>query len=89
MAKYAKGLGKNLNIETHYNSHTGKITTIERDSKRLRRGWGKHRMEEECHSTYCGRLGKIVEYQHGKPKSKYNRRKERRAYYDEDFSGEY
>ena len=82
MSKFSKrkSLGKNLNIETHYNFHTGRITKIERDLKRLHKGWGKHRMEEQCHSAYCGRLGKVVEFEHGKPKNKNRAKREGRRY---------
>ena len=58
-------LGRRLNFESHYNSNT-----IERDLKKLHRGWGKHRIEEETCTTFCKRLGKVVQYQKGKPKYK-------------------
>lgn len=61
-------LGKKLNVETHFNSHTQEVYTIERDLKKLHRGWGKHRIEDEICTTYCKRLGKVVQYQKGKPK---------------------
>lgn len=63
-------LGKQLNIETHYNQSLERETTISRDLKKLHRGWGKHRVEDETHTTYCERLGKEVQYQKGKPKYK-------------------
>lgn len=61
-------LGKKLNVETHFNFHTQEVYTIERDLKKLHRGWGKHRIEDETCTTYCERLGKVVQYQKGKPK---------------------
>ena len=61
-------LGKRLNYETHFNPHTLEEYTIERDLKKLHRGWGKHRIEDETHITFCKRLNKIVYYQKGKPK---------------------
>lgn len=61
-------LGKRLNYETHYNSHTNKEYVIVRDLKKLHRGWGKHRIEDETCTTFCERLGKVVQYQKGKPK---------------------
>lgn len=61
-------LGKKLNVETHFNPHTQEVYTIERDLKKLHRGWGKHRIEDETCTTYCERLGKVVQYQKGKPK---------------------
>ena len=64
-------LGKKLNIETHFNSHTFNEYTIERELQKLSRGYGKHRIEDEVHTTFCERLGKIVQYQKGKPKTKY------------------
>lgn len=63
-------LGRRLNFESHYNSNTNKEYTIERDLKKLHRGWGKHRIEEETCTTFCKRLGKVVQYQKGKPKYK-------------------
>jgi hypothetical protein len=63
-------LGKNLNIETKYNSHTGKSFTIERVLRKMSRGWGKHRIEDEWHTCWCERLGRFVTYQKGKPKKK-------------------
>lgn len=63
-------LGKQLNVESHYNFHDDKIHFISRDLKKLHRGWGKHRIEEETHTVYCERLGKVVEYEKGKPKYK-------------------
>jgi len=63
-------LGKHKNIETHFNSSTGDVFTIERELKKLHRGWGKHRIEDETCTTYCKRLDKVVYYQKGKPKNK-------------------
>ena len=63
-------LGKQLNVETHYNSHTDKEYTIDRELRKLHRGWGKHRIEDETCTTYCERLGKVVQYQKGKSKNK-------------------
>ena len=63
-------LGKQLNIEQHYNYHNDSFYSIRRDLKKLHRGWGKHRIEDEIHTTYCPRLGKVVQYQKGKPKLK-------------------
>lgn len=63
-------MGKCLNIETKYNPHSDTITYIERDLKKMHRGWGKHRIEDEMCTTYCERLGKVVYYQKGKPKYK-------------------
>ena len=62
-------LGKRLNFESHYNSHADKEYVIERDLKKLHRGWGKHRIEDETCTTFCKRLGKVVQYQKGKPKT--------------------
>lgn len=63
-------LGKQLNIETHYNQSLERETTISRELKKLHRGWGKHRIEDEWYTTFCERLGKVVYYQKGKPKGK-------------------
>lgn len=63
-------LGKGLHIESHYDFHSQKEFTIERELKKLHRGWGKHRIEDETHSTFCARLGKVVHYQKGKPRYK-------------------
>ena len=63
-------LGKNLNVETHYNYHSDSEYTIKRDLKKLHRGWGKHRIEDEIHVIYCPRLDKVVHYQKGKPRGK-------------------
>lgn len=63
-------LGKQLNVEIHYNSHNDKEYVIERDLKKLHRGWGKHRIEDETCTTFCKRLGKVVQYQKGKPRYK-------------------
>lgn len=63
-------LGKQLNVETHYNFHSDKVYTIDRELKKMHRGWGKHRIEDETCTTYCERLGKVVQYQKGKPKNK-------------------
>ena len=63
-------LGKCLNIETHYNQSLDKEVTIERELRKLHRGWGKHRIEDEWHTTFCQRLGKVVYYQKGKPRGK-------------------
>lgn len=63
-------LGKKLNVESHYNFHDEKEHTIERDLKKLHRGWGKHRIEDETHSVFCERLNRVVFYQKGKPKNK-------------------
>lgn len=63
-------LGKCLNIETHYNQSLDREVTIERELKKLHRGWGKHRIEDECCTTFCERLGKVVHYQKGKPRGK-------------------
>ena len=63
-------LGKQLNIESHYNFHDDKEHIITRDLKKLHRGWGKHRIEDETCTTFCTRLNKIVQYQKGKPKNK-------------------
>ena len=73
-------LGKGLNLESRYNSHTGEEYTIERELRRLHRGWGKHRVEEEEHSVYCPRLGKVVSYQKGKPRKKVVDKRIRQAY---------
>ena len=63
-------LGKNKNIETHFNSSTGEVFTIKRELRKLHRGWGKHRIEDETHTTFCPRLNKVVAYSKGKPKYK-------------------
>lgn len=63
-------LGKQLNIESHYNQSLERETTIRRELKKLHRGWGKHRIEDETHITFCERLNKIVQYQKGKPRGK-------------------
>ena len=63
-------LGKQLNVETHYNFHSDKEYIIDRELKKLHRGWGKHRIEDETHTTFCKRLNKFVQYQKGKPKYK-------------------
>ena len=63
-------LGKHKNIETHFNSSTGEVFTIERELKKLRRGWGKHRIEDETHTVFCPRLNKVVTYCKGKPRYK-------------------
>ena len=63
-------LGKQLNIETHYNQSLERETTISRELKKLHRGWGKHRIEDELYTTFCKRLNKVVYYQKGKPKGK-------------------
>jgi len=64
-------LGKQLNIESHYNYHDNKEHFIRRDLKKLHRGWGKHRIEDETHVIFCARLNRIVTYQKGKSKKKY------------------
>lgn len=64
-------LGKQLNVESHYNFHDDKEHIITRDLKKMRRGWGKHRIEDETHTIFCPRLNKVVQYQKGKPKYKY------------------
>ena len=61
-------LGKNKNVEIHFNSHSLKEYTIKRELKKLHRGWGKHRIEDEPHTIYCTRLKRIVTYSKGKPK---------------------
>lgn len=58
-----------MNIELHYNFHSNKEYTIERPLRKISRGWGKHRIEDEICTTYCKRLGRIVQYQKGKPKN--------------------
>ena len=63
-------LGKCLNIETHYNQSLEREVTISRELRKLHRGWGKHRIEDETCTTYCARLGKYVQYQKGKPRGK-------------------
>lgn len=63
-------LGKCLNVETHYNQSLDREVTIERELKKLHRGWGKHRIEDEWYTTFCERLGKVVYYQKGKPRGK-------------------
>lgn len=63
-------LGKRLNYESHFNTHTQQEYFIKRDLKKLYRGWGKHRIEDEMYTTFCERLGKVVYYQKGKPKWK-------------------
>ena len=63
-------LGKHKNIETHFNSFTGEVFTIKRELRKLHRGWGKHRIEDEPHTTFCSRLNKFVTYCKGKPKYK-------------------
>lgn len=63
-------LGKCLNIETHYNQSLEREVTINRELKKLHRGWGKHRIEDESHTIFCGRLNKFVTYQKGKPRGK-------------------
>ena len=63
-------LGKCLNIETHYNQSLDREVTIERVLKKLHRGWGKHRIEDETYTTFCVRLNKVVHYQKGKPRGK-------------------
>lgn len=67
-------LGKRLNFEVHFNSHTLEEYTIERDLKKLHRGWGKHRIEDETHTIFCERLNKVVTYQKGKPKHELTRK---------------
>ena len=63
-------LGKCLNIETHYNQSLEREVTISRELRKLHRGWGKHRIEDETYTTFCERLGKVVYYQKGKPRGK-------------------
>lgn len=63
-------LGKQLNVETHYNFNSDREYTITRELRKLHRGWGKHRIEDETCTTYCKRLNKVVHYQKGKPKNK-------------------
>lgn len=63
-------LGKQLNVESHYNFHDDKVHHISRDLKKSHRGWGKHRIEDETCTIFCERLGKVVSYQRGKPKYK-------------------
>ena len=63
-------LGKCLNVETHYNQSLDREVTIKRELKKLHRGWGKHRIEDEWYTTFCERLGKVVYYQKGKPRGK-------------------
>lgn len=63
-------LGKCLNIERKIDPNTGEERTIKRELRKLHRGWGKHRIEDEPHEVYCERLGAIVEYQKGKPRRK-------------------
>ena len=63
-------LGKQLNIETHYNQSLEREVTIDRELRKLHRGWGKHRIEDETCTTYCERLNKVVQYQKGKPRGK-------------------
>jgi hypothetical protein len=57
-----------LNYENHFNPHSQKEYFIKRELKKLHRGWGKHRIEDEDHTIYCKRLDKVVTYQKGKPK---------------------
>lgn len=64
-------LGKQLNVESHYNFHDDKVHYISRDLKKLYRGWGKHRIEDETCTIFCKRLGKVISYQKGKPRNKY------------------
>lgn len=63
-------LGKQLNVESHYNFHDGKEHAITRELKKLHRGWGKHRIEDEVHTTFCERLKNVVYFQKGKPRYK-------------------
>jgi len=63
-------LGKCLNVETHYNQSLDREVTIKRELKKLHRGWGKHRIEDEWYTTFCERLNKVVYYQKGKPRGK-------------------
>ena len=63
-------LGKQLNVETHYNQSLEREVTIKRELRKLHRGWGKHRIEDEWYTTLCKKLNKVVYYQKGKPRGK-------------------